>query len=407
MNKEQLVEKYYNKLNSELLDEGVLSGLKDILISGGKAVGRGAKRAGGAVAGGALGAGAALGTALLNPAVLPSAIGAATGTYVLDQFLDFGKELIGASRRGKGEVQTSKQQQIDLAKQFAKGDRTALFAAGGIGRTYEERQRSKGETRRLAAQLAQDELRAAKKEALTTGPKQEGIVADVQRALGLSNSSAQQYQKAKAAYYAKSKEIEAAVKARGGKDVILDRDKVEAAEMKALHQKMKAAEKAALAGSERYQAARTGAEVTAPIFQSSTTVTERPRNSDLGMKRNATGQYVMTSTYVNPNSPEGRIKAQAEAQEAESRRYGPINQDEARTQARANTREMEAKIRAEITAEQKARMAAIDNTPNLLKRPDEERKKRSQSSGGGGGGILDMQPIGESRINKYINLLRE
>jgi len=356
MNKEQLVEKYYNRLN----EASVMSNLWS-----------GAKTVGGKILGGVIGAGKAIGGGLLNPNVLPTAIGAAAGTYALSQVLDFGKELIGASGRGKGEVQTSKQQQIDLAKQFAKGDRTALFAAGGIGRTYEERQRSKGETRRLAAQLAQDELRAAKKETL-------------------GGEAGKAYQKAKEAYYTKYNEM----KTKLGGDPILLRNpgSPEEKEMKALHQKMKAAEKAALEGSKRYQAARTGAEVTAPIFQSSTTVTERPRNSDLGMKRNATGQYVMTSTYVNPNSPEGRIKAQAEAQEAESRRYGPINQDEARTQARANTREMEAKIRAEIAAEEKA---------------TEEKKKKSQQSGGGGGGLSAAQSANESHINRYINLLRE
>ena len=373
MNKEQLVEKYYNRLNE--LD--VMSNLR--------ALGRGARTVGGKVLGGVIGAGKAIGGGLLNPNVLPSAIGAAAGTYALSQVLDFGRELIRAGGRGKGEVQTSKQQQIDLAKQFAKGDRTALFAAGGIGRTYEERQRSKGETRRLAAQLAQDELRAAKKETL-------------------GGDAGKDYQKAKEAYYAKYNEVKTKL---GGDPILLRKSgSPEEKEMKALHQQMKEAEKAALEGSKRYQAARTGAEVTAPIFQSSTTVTERPRNSDLGMKRNATGQYVMTSTYVNPNSPEGRIKAQAEAQEAESRRYGPRNQDEALAQARANTAKMRAEIEAE-NAKEKTRMAAIDNTPDLLKRPDEEKKKRSQQSGVGGGGISYMQAVGESHINKYINLLRE
>ena len=178
----------------------------------------------------------------------------------------------------------------------------------------------------------------------------------------------------------------------GGDPILLRKPgSQEEKDMKALHQQMKAAEKAALGGSERYQAARTGAEVTAPIFQSSTTVTERPRNSDLGMKRNATGQYVMTSTYVNPNSPEGRIKAQAEAQEAESGRYGPRNQDEALAQARANTKDMETKLRAEMEAEEKRK----------------QQKKTTQQAGGGGGGSSYMQQANESNINKYINLLRE
>lgn len=305
MKKDELVEKYYNELNEQGVVSNLVANAGRAIAGAGRAIGRGAVSAGKAIGGG-----------FLNSNVLPTAIGAVAGNYALDQILDFGRELMGAGGRGKGEVQPSNQQQIDLAKQFAKGDRTALFAAGGIGKNYDERQASKGQVRRLAAQLSQDELRSAKKEALGDA----------------------KYQDAKKAYWDKY----AQMKIQLGGDPILKRTpgSPDAIEMKKLHQAMKDAEKAALGGSERYQTAKSAAEVTAPIFQSSTTVTERPRNSDLGIKRNAVGQYVQTSSYVNPNDPEGRIKAQAEAQEAESRRFGPRNQEEALAAARADTERM-------------------------------------------------------------------